>query len=379
MRSVARESPIRLRYSTVSFIEINSHYYLRIARWRRVGATFNTTQHLVDLTLGTASGQSIIRQSFQYHRYQPGKSQLVLCTGVLGAIKANVRKRVGYFDANNGLFLKVAGTYVAVVQRNNASDAARVVQASWNIDKMDGTGPSGVTIDWSRSQILAIDLEWLGVGAARFAMVVNGIIYPVHQFQNANVVTSTYMQTANLPIRYEITNTGTAASGTTLKQICCSVQSEGGFNPLGIGRVARTAAAGKSLNTGSLRPLISIRLKSGDIRSQVVPAVASFTASSAQEYLVVLTVNGSLTSPTWTSLGPNSIVEIDTAATAISGGYEAEASVGSRDSSTVIPLDGVPRLGASVSGTSDILTLSALQRSGGAATAFASLNFTELF
>ena len=350
-------------------------------------ATWNADQHCVDMTLGSggpANGDSIVRQTYQYHRYQPGKSQLVFCTGVLGEPKTNVRKRMGYFDANNGLFLEVGETDVAVVRRSATTGSVvdtSIPRASWNIDRLDGTGPSGVNLDFDKAQILVIDIEWLGVGAVRWGFAVGGVIYAAHKQDNANVVTEPYMQTACLPIRYEIENTGVAATPTTLKQICCSVQSEGGFNPLGIPRSASTRNSGVTTVIGTYVPLCSIRLAAADNRNQIKPEYFTFATSGNQEYLVRLTLRPTtLTGATWAdSTGANGITEIDAAATAVSGGeilYEVAAA---QDTTILVPFGDIIRLGASIAGAADILTLSTLQRAGAGSNCFASIGFTELY
>ena len=130
-----------------------------------------TTNHLSDessleLTTGTASGDSVIRQTYQYFRYQPGKSQLIFLTGVMGAGKANVTKRMGYLDGYDGLFFEQVDTTLQVVCRNSQIDNI-VTQDNWD-DPMDGSGKSGVILDITKAQIFVIDFQWLGVGRVRF-------------------------------------------------------------------------------------------------------------------------------------------------------------------------------------------------------------------
>ncbi len=183
------------------------------------------------MAVAGSGGDSAILQSKAYHRYIPGKSQLVIVTSVVGSAAANVRKRVGYFDADNGIFLEQNGTTdVAFVRRTNTSGAPvdnRVVQANWNIDPLDGTGRSGITLDLSKANIMVFELQWLGMGRVRVGFDIDGRIYMAHQFLNANNLATVYMRTANLPIRWEITENGGVGVGSMLAT-CSSVQSEGG-------------------------------------------------------------------------------------------------------------------------------------------------------
>lgn len=280
-------------------------------------------------TGGTASGAKAVLQTKAYHRYQPGKSQLVLFTGTFGAAVANVRRRYGYFDAQNGLFFEQTASAFSVVVRSYASAAAvdsATPQASWNLDPMDGTGASGITLDVTKSQIFVIDLEWLSVGRVRFGFVFGGRIVYCHDVANINANTGPYMTTANLPIRAEIENTDTAAGANTFKQICASVISEGGQED----DRAYLFSAGNGITTKAVttrRPIATIRpgLTYNGIanRGQVIPVEIDLQADSNALYEIVL--NGTLTGASFASAGTHSIAEYDTAATAISGGTVVES------------------------------------------------------
>lgn len=187
------------------------------------------------LPSGTTVGGIAQRQTRQYIRYQPGKSQLVFITSVpLIGTTTNVKRQIGLFDTNNGIILQFVGTAASLIRRTyvggSPSDTAEVARASWNIDPMLGSGPSGITLDFTKSQILGIDLEWLGVGRVRVGFVVDGVFWPVHQFLNTNSLATVYMTTANLPITYRIEATGTTSGIADMHQICSMVASEGGFD-----------------------------------------------------------------------------------------------------------------------------------------------------
>jgi hypothetical protein len=307
--------------------------------WEDVLTGSGTTTHLpnestVKLDVTTVSGDKVVRQTHAYHRYQPGKSQLTYMTCVPGAIKANTRQRWGYFDAQNGVFWEQDGTNLKVVERTftggSASDANAVNQSSWNLDKLDGTGPSGVTLDTTKANIFTIDIQWLGVGRVRMGITdtLGQVIY-CHEFRNANSFTTVYMTTANLPLRFELENTGTAASGTTLRQICASVTSEGGFEvdrgyPFGASNGITTIAVTTRRPVLSIRPrltLNSITNRSIQI-ARIVAAVRAITNDAFVEIVYGgLPSRISLTGASWVNVDTNnSRVEYDVSATAISGG-----------------------------------------------------------
>ena len=225
-----------------------------------------TTTHLpnesaVQMNVTTASGDGVIRQSREYVPYQPGKSQLALITFVLGATETNTVKRVGLFDDSNGIFLEASGTDVAFVRRTKTSGSVvnnSVAQASWNIDPLDGSGPSGITLDPEKAQILVIDAQWLGVGRVRIGFDVDGVIVYCHQFLHANSIETTYTTTLDLPVRWQIATTDTNGSADSMKAICATVISEGGAE-LSASRTLSVAGVTQTVTSGGFEALIAIR------------------------------------------------------------------------------------------------------------------------
>lgn len=185
----------------------------------------------VILTCGTGAADSCARQTFEYLHYRPGKGIAIFLTATFGAAVANLGRRMGYYDAQNGIFLEQNGTTdVAIVKRSFTTGvvvATRVVQASWSLDRLDGTGPSRETLDLSKGQILVIDLQWLGYGRIRVGFDIGGQIVYCHEFKHANLVTEPYMTTASLPVRFEIFNTAAQGVAHTMLQGCSNVMIEG--------------------------------------------------------------------------------------------------------------------------------------------------------
>jgi hypothetical protein len=83
----------------------------------------------------------------------------------------------------------------------------RVPQTEWNVDRMDGTGPSGYTLDTTKMQMAYIDYTWYGAGFIRFGFrATEGNIVYCHKMPNNNQNTEAYMRSGNLPARYEAIN-----------------------------------------------------------------------------------------------------------------------------------------------------------------------------
>ena len=341
------------------------------------GATsFLSNEAAVKMEVTGAGVGSVIRQSYRSFPYQPGKGLLVLATFVMdGSQSLNLTQRVGYFNDQNGVFFqRVDGTYSFVLRSyvtGTVSDARTVNQTSWNGDKLDGTGASGLTLDPSKAQILWMDFEWLGVGSVRCGFIINGQYIVCHTFNNANDISNVYMTTAILPVRYEISS-ATSAVAASMKAICSSVISEGGFEQTSIDHIARRTTAFTNIDTAAFYPIVSIRLASGRTGSVVLPNRIQFLPLTSQNYEVAFIKNATLTGATWAATVPSdSNVDYDVAATAMSGGtivqtdyVTSTGSGGTVNTSSATGYNWDLQLGATISGTSDIYTLGVRTVSG---------------
>ena len=284
-------------------------------------ATHIPEQSTAALTIGTASGDKLYRETKKVFSYQPGKSLQVLQTFVFAPAKTNLRQRAGYFSIHNGFYLELDGTTINFVRRSYASGnvvEVRVPQSEWNVDKLDGTGPSDVLLDLSKAQILWSEYEWLGVGSVRLGFAIDGVFITAHQFNHANNIDTVYMTTASLPCRYEIENTGITASSSTMKQICISVISNGGYQKQSI---SWTASRNTAVSVGTTYyPLVAIRLAAGREDSVILPANFAALPTTEGNFIISLIRNpDSITEGTW-STHSNANVEYNSSATSMTGG-----------------------------------------------------------
>ena len=322
----------RMRISQPLTLFDSSHRYRDNNLWESLivgtGSTvgFATTQGLVNIGIGTTAGCSVIRETTKTFSYQPGKSLLTLNTFVPNSPKENLRQRIGYFGADNGLYFEIDGTTAYFVERSlSTGTSTRVAQSDWNVDKLDGTGPSGITLDLTKAQILWMDIEWLGLGTVRIGFVINGQMVHCHSFHHANFITSTYITTASLPLRYEIANTGVTTSSSTLKQVCSTVISEGGYELRGLQQAVGTPiTAPYTLSVaGTFYPIISIRLKATPDRLDaivILTALSLMGVNNGISYNWQVRASGTTTGGTWTSAGDDSAVEYKLNGTGITGG-----------------------------------------------------------
>ena len=332
--------------STVTLFDSYNEYDTSPLLWEDVLTGGATSAHLpnessVRLRCATASGDKAVRQTRAYHRYQPGKGQFIRITGLLGAAVADVRRRVGYFDASNGLFLEQTGSGLSIVRRTNTSGTPTdnaVAQVDWNQDKLNGSGPSKIVFDPTKSFHLVTDFEWLGVGRARLGFELGtGEIIWAHHFVSPNVLATPYMTTPNLPIRYEIENTGAQAGNHDLNATCAMIGTEEGFEAdRGYPFSAGNGVTAISVTTR--RPVLSIRPKAtfNSIvnRGRIDPESIEVHAVSGS-LLIELVYGGTLTGASFGSVHASSITEFDVASSAISGGIPVQSFTVTSGSGTV--------------------------------------------
>ena len=289
-------------------------------------SAFDANEGLVNMTVGTASGAEIIRETNKVFAYQPGKSLQNLNTFVFEPAKANLRQRVGYFGEKNGIYLELDGTDAYMVERSSVTGSTvntRIAQSDWNIDPLDGTGISGITLDLSKAQIQFIDIEWLGLGTVRTGFVINGEYIHCHSFHHANINNTTYITTASLPLRYELTNTGLTATASTMKQVCSTVISEGGYELRGRQQAIETPiSTPRDLTVAATYyPVISIRLKTTPDRLDaiiILTALSILGVGNNGYFNWRVVAGGDTTGGTWTSAGADSAVEYNLGGTSFS-------------------------------------------------------------
>lgn len=307
--------------------------------------THDTTNRDALLTFAsTPTGGKAYMQSYEYLSYQPGRSQLAMITFNMGTSVANVLKFAGYSDGVNGIEFQLNGTTKQfTIYSGSGNGNETVVQSSWNLDKLDGTGNSGITLDTTKTQILVIDIQALYVGRVRIGFDLGGNIIYAHEFLHANLATYPYIQSANLPVRCGMTCTATVS--TTMQFICSAVISEGGTED--VNNFGYTFATAASVTTAitpvqlmTLRPKTTFNGITNRMRVAYIDFEIFNTGSTNQHVKWELCAGQAITGGTWSDVNTGySGVEVNTGGTLsgspaiiIDGGW---APVGA-NSSTVI-------------------------------------------
>ena len=348
-----------------------------------------TAQSTATLSIGTTAGCSLIRESKRVFSYQPGKALQTFQTFVLNPAKPNLVQRVGYASSENGIMLELDGSQVNIIKRTSITGVTTSVvvpQSDWNQDPLDGTGVSGIDLDFTKAQLMFTEYEWLGVGCVRVGFVnENGVFHIAHIFNHANTLDTTYITTASLPVRYEIFNTGITTSSSTMKQICVSVQSNGGYEHKKAFDVVRNTTA-VTVSITSFVPLLSIRLTPGREDAIIIPSEYNVLPDSntASTFEVALIKNATLTGASFISTSTSSPnAQVDFSATALIGGTIVKNDYLTSANKATAPLNVFTeynwdlQLGRTQAKVSDIYTL-AIRAVSGSGTALGSLSFYDL-
>ncbi len=350
-------------------------------------STFSAGESMVVMST-QANGDYVIRQTRVHYNYQPGKGMQGLFTGVFTP-QTNIIKRVGLmqsvsaapYNIEDGLYLEVVESGPRFCITKNANNTITVPQSAWNVDKLDGTGPSGVTIDFTKAQIFTLDYEWLGVGRVRFGFVQSGKTYYAHYQNHANELVSPYIKSPNQPVHYEIRQVG--AGPGSMNHICSTVMIEGGEQD--IGKPISVSDNGITLVTTEDRPLLFVRYNPAKIDSvaYVKSAEVLNAGNSPALYKVFYNPTISGTQPTWIDV-PNTCIQYANGSTAtqISGtsvlfSSFMPAGIGGTTTADSLPIAGIlARLGSSIDHTPDVIVLTG-RGIGAGTTLYGVMNLVE--
>jgi len=329
--------------------------------------------------VGVAARQTKVRAV-----YQPGKSLLVFQTFVCGVDGVGATQEIGYFDDNNGVFLRYSGGVPSFVIRSSVTGSpveTVISQSQWNIDRLNGGGSTGINLDCTKSQILVMDLEWLGVGRVRIGFVVDGIPVYAHEFLNANNLPSVYMSNPNLPLRWRIETTEAATEAVSLESICGTVASEGGYEITGVTASFDTATP-RSVAATTNAELIAIRLQSAftGVATAFSQALSALNASGgAFRWRLVLNPTATVAG-TWQTV-PSSVLEssVDRTVTEGTGILISSGFVSSDTNQIYIDARPVLTLGTTLAGVTDVLSLQVKNLTNNADDFYGGITWREVF
>lgn len=223
----------------------------------------NSNEAAVLMSVSNNTAGRLIRQTYQTFNYQPGKSQLIMMSGILGSQEDGIVRCIGQYNSSNGIFFQSGPDDYYIVKRTSFTGTpidTAIPQSQWNRNKLNID--SLINIDFDKVNIFYFNYEWLGAGDITCGIFIGNKQIELHQFYNANERTTVSLSRPNLPLRYEIENLGTGPS-SSLKCICSTVMSEGGQENSGYKFSIDRNRTALSISADLKYPILSLRLKTG--------------------------------------------------------------------------------------------------------------------
>jgi hypothetical protein len=346
--------------------------------------TRNATTTQIELYTTTASGDKAQFRSRRHVQYNKANSQEIFLIYKANPI-ANRRERWGYFNDNNGVFFEHDGTNPRLVIRSDVSGSivdTKIEQADWD-DALDGTGPSGLTIDWSKQTVYHMDFGWLSSRGVRFFVDIGGTFVLVKEWYISNALAVPFMATATLPMSFEVENTDTIAQATTSAITCYAVQSSGSSTQEGPIRILSNGTT--ATNVGSTETIVGgIRINSAWLnRGSIQPLKFSILPASGTDFVHYrVRYNPTLTSPTWTTPSEGIYDYLSGTMPTFTGGSilsEGTISLGNKNQVAAAQFRDVLNdvyIGSSIAGDADALVIT-MQTNTGTGSVFYTSEFKE--
>ena len=321
----------RLKVSPYQTVFFNTFQYgLETDVWdqRIIGvgsATHNINASNVVMQVGSTAGSKVIRQTKNVMRYIPGRSGTLAFAVRLDTPQVGIRRRFGLFDETDGVFFEDdGGTYSYVIRSSTSgiTTETRVTREDWNGEKFDGNGWTGVIADPTKNQMISIDYEWYGAGNVQFNWLMSGETIKSHTFYNSNSLDNAWCASPFLPIRMEIENITGVAGTHYLYQGSNSLLQEGEPEKLGTLLSISNPIGGTTMLTANVfYPIISVRLKPTALQAVMLLRSLQAVTNDNTNIFWKLVENPTLTGANWVNHpDPNSFVQYDVTATAVTGG-----------------------------------------------------------
>ena len=291
----------------------------------------------VKLACTTGATDSVRRTTNRYHINFPGTSQEFIVGAQIGdAGKANCTRRWGYFSSINGSFFELNGTSLRLGVRTPVTGIpvdTYIEQADWNSDIVDGSAGlsnrSFMNLDVSKWNIYFIETQFMSAAVIRFGVYNDdGDKVILHTFSGTNAGVLPSLVAGSSPVRYEQFNTGITVSSSEMSVGNIGVLTTAEIRAeQEIPHSNKTAFSGTVTVDGADIPALSMRavqtISGLGNRKPILPH--SISLRTDQPILFKWVIAGSLTAPSFALGAAAHILEVDTSATAITGGIIFEA------------------------------------------------------
>lgn len=325
--------------------------------------THNSDRVVRVITNSQADTDYVKYRTLRYFEYHKGRQQSFTFTGNLKGATANVSKKIGCFDDDNGAYIELDNGTPYVCIRSSTSGSVvntRVAQSSWNIDTMDGNGDSGITLDWDNYQIFYIEYAWLGTNAVEFGTFKDGKKIAFHRSDFSNTQTTAWSQSGNLPFGLEMVNQAALGAAPTMEFSCIAVNSGGKLDQDGHNHVVSTGTTEVTVST-TASVIAAIRMASTTSQGSLKPVDFQLLSPSGNSTIYYeISIGGTITGGTWNDI-TDSIAESVSAPTSFTTGHIIKAGYvkAGGETSLVQDINGDLYAGRYLDGTGQILMITA--------------------
>ena len=323
----------------------------------------NTSKVAMVITGTTTNGNTSIYRTKRYFEYHKGRAQTLLMTLNPNGQTANVTKRWGMFDDANGVRFTLDGTNgfgVEVLSSTSGSAVADpVLRANFNVDKGDGTGPSGITLDFTKLNLFYITYSWLGTNRVEFGFVAGGQLYPLHRYNYSNSIATSYSQSGNLPVCCCIENNAALGAAPTMEVNCLDVSYEGQKDVYGQVFDVSTGTTELTINT-TPSVIAAVRMQSTKNRASLKPLEFDLISTSGNSTIkfdvhIGLVVGGS---PTYNAVSGSIAEGLSGTSTAFTAGNIIQSGyVRASSDTSIIKISSDLYAGRLINGTSQTIAL----------------------
>ena len=361
----------RLRTSNVTSLLEYKHVYDKLplvineVTAGTATSVFDKPNSQVVMTVST-NNDYVIRQGVARGIYQPGKGQIFEASFSNFQLQTNVIKRVGYFTTStvapynsivDGFFLESNGQTNTISFQiwQSGTTTFSAASTSWLTTDYDVTN-----INWSKTQLMFTDFQWLGVGRVRFGVVIDGQFKLFATSTGTNNLNNVYMKAPNQPVRYEIRSVSGGAAGS-FNMICSQISLEGSINSLQKSSSVTAFTAQTKPTAYVTYPVLGYRLNSNYDGANITLSdvqTLNITNPSKGDYIVTIQYNPTLSSSSsWTNITNTPIqYSLSTGQTITTEGHIITTFLGSGNSVQVDNFefkDNMIKPGLRVNGTPD--------------------------
>lgn len=291
-----------------------------IAAIAGVGAAVDSASLLI-VNTGTVAGEGARTESTDRVRYRAGQDGYAIFTALWQDGSAGGSKLIaGLLDTDNGFGVGYLDSTDLVVLRRRGTVDTITARVAWD-DPLDGTGPSGETLDPTKLNVFSIRYGYLGGAPPTFWwMTPGGVWIQFYQFETAGVLTTTHIQVSSLPVSFIAVNT----SGVVNERITCGSYTGGTVGRMKpITKITRFLFSGSGISTEEAIHSVRVKAMVNGLRNVIGARLFGGPVSADANTSVTVRGyrNADLVGAVWTDLdADHSALEEDFTATAFSGG-----------------------------------------------------------